>query len=768
MPVSLPARPNRQSSRLSSRLLLLILLFIGGVHPHPGPPPLPSVSILSWNCNGVRGSASELAEYLDVRRVKVACLQETKLRPNSRLPSFPNYAAVRLDRPAGGGGGLLTLIHHSVNFRQLQSPMNDGTTESIIIETTFNDIHIKIVNLYVPPHSSCPPNFRASVLPLLDDNTLILGDINGHCDLWSPGNSDARGDLLSDEIENNNFVVLNNPDIPTRPSSNSSPDVSFASSSIALNFDWNVQTTLNSDHLPISICIDDDTPAVRPRRSFTNFRRANWDGFRSESEAAFARLPPPTSCSTGEKLWRRIILKASSHHIPCGYRSNYVPGLNAESAGLVRERDEVRVRDPNDPSLVDINQRLATSIASSNRARWMEKVTEADRKSNSGCFWRLLRGLSGKRAHQAPNQPISFNGKIYTKASSIANAFIKQYTNLKEYKSDKESRRRLKYMKINNPLDRELNLFTTANTIDAIKMSKNSTACGPNEITAVHLKHLGPNAILFLTQLFNLSVNNADIPAIWRQANIIPVPKPGKPADQGTSFRPISLLCPEVKILEKMILPFINTSLTPSHTQHGFRPGRSVLTALLPLATNIARGFNAKKPAARTGLLSIDLSRAFDIVRRDILLEKVDSTNLDSNIKRWLVAYMADRRSRVVYQGAQSKMVKVDLGVPQGSVLSPSLYNYFDKDLVVEATESESLADDHEANHTSPDIGEISGSLNVAGEEMVKRVSDNHMEISAPKSTSTLFTPWTKQVNVDLGLKLNGVDVPAAKNPRLL
>ena len=146
----------------------------------------------------------------------------------------------------------------------------------------------------------------------------------------------------------------------------------------------------------------------------------------------------------------------------------------------------------------------------------------------------------------------------------------------------------------------------------------------------MHLKHLGPNGLRFLTRLFNLSVQNADIPAIWRSATIIPVPKPGKAADQGVSYRPISLLCPEVKVLERLQLPALVSSLVPNSSQHGFRANHSTVTALLPLATAIARGFNAPKPAERTGLLSIDLSKAFDVIERDKLLLKITAFKLEN------------------------------------------------------------------------------------------------------------------------------------------
>ena len=151
--------------------------------------------------------------------------------------------------------------------------------------------------------------------------------------------------------------------------------------------------------------------------------------------------------------------------------------------------------------------------------------------------------------------------------------------------------------------------FSSSDTIKVIRRTKNSKAAGPNQITSLHLKHLGPRGLAFLTRLFNLSVRDACIPVIWRSANIVPILKPGKPADEGTSYRPVSLLCPEFKVLERPILPELSASLLPNENQHGFRAGYSTVTALIPLATEVVRGFNQRKPAARTGLLCIDISK---------------------------------------------------------------------------------------------------------------------------------------------------------------
>ena len=113
--------------------------------------------------------------------------------------------------------------------------------------------------------------------------------------------------------------------------------------------------------------------------------------------------------------------------------------------------------------------------------------------------------------------------------------------------------------------------FTKNLVMKAIKSCRNSKAFGPDTLSIFHLKHLGPWAIEYITSLFNLSATTCRIPAIWKSSLIIPIPKTGKDTSQGTSYRPISLICPAAKVLESLFLPSINKYLIPAQDQHGFR-----------------------------------------------------------------------------------------------------------------------------------------------------------------------------------------------------
>ena len=69
----------------------------------------------------------------------------------------------------------------------------------------------------------------------------------------------------------------------------------------------------------------------------------------------------------------------------------------------------------------------------------------------------------------------------------------------------------------------------------------------------------------------NSAINDNKIPQIWKLANIIPITKPNKDINMGTSYRPISLLSVIAKTLEKVILPYITQNIPNIPTQHGFK-----------------------------------------------------------------------------------------------------------------------------------------------------------------------------------------------------
>ena len=129
---------------------------------------------------------------------------------------------------------------------------------------------------------------------------------------------------MDDSINGSNYGILNW-NSPTRVPPNAEPssiDVSLASTSLITSCSWQTLSTLSSDHLPILIRLQmktTSTPGLH--RTYVNLKKANWDRYRQEVETALSKRSLPTYCQRDEKIFRTVLLKAASHHIPTGCSS---------------------------------------------------------------------------------------------------------------------------------------------------------------------------------------------------------------------------------------------------------------------------------------------------------------------------------------------------------------------------------------------------------------------------------------------------------------
>ena len=223
--------------------------------------------------------------------------------------------------------------------------------------------------------------------------------------------------------------------------------------------------------------------------------------------------------------------------------------------------------------------------------------------------------------------------------------------------------------------------LTTSQVQEAIKQSKNNNSQGPDKLNIRHLKHIGPLGLAFLTSMFKTALNKNIIPHTWKLANMVPIPKPNKDTDKGTSYRPISLLSVIAKTLEKSLLPYITANIPNTPMQHGYKTQHSTVTALHTLNNTVAKGFNQMAPPARTITVALDMSKAFDTINIHTLIRKLLQTNIPGTIIKFIANYIKGRKAYTTYRNHTSKQRQFKTGVPQGGVLSPTLFNIYTSDL---------------------------------------------------------------------------------------
>ena len=733
------------------------------------------LNILQININGLYGKLTELLDLLNDKNIHICAIQESKLTSKSKAMKTPHYTMVRKDRGKNKGGGLVFLVHESIPFQLIPTPanlQNDQHTEELSISLPGNTNNFNIKNIYIPPVSSCTAGYTPpleKILSTSDDSTIIVGDFNGHNNLWySESNNDPRGEAIAEELSNTNLGILNE-DLPTRvtANNNSSPDLSIVTPDLLPSCNWEILTTLSSDHLPILITIPTDTKKIpTPRRTYINFEKADWPEYTKFTEQIFESTYLYEDPNVGEKFMRETILKAASKFIPAGRIPEIIPSIPTKTARLIKIRDNIRKNNAADDRIPDINKNIDKQITDHKRNKWSKHLDNC--KSGSKAYWNTIKGLNNNPV-QPNNQGIHFGTKYTNDPGKLSDFFNTQYTPPCNDQNSQQFRNTLRNIKKISSSTNKVKI-TISQVQKAIKKSKNSKALGPDEISPIMLKHLGPHGLKHLTNLFNYVVNTATIPALWKVARIIPLLKPGKPADKGSSFRPISLLSPLAKILEAVLLPTISDSIDLATHQHGFRKSRSTTTALQNIANKVTKGLNQKKPVDRTVAVAIDLSKAFDTVSHEILITEILSLDLNDYVKRFLASYLRGRKTYVEFRGHRSSCRKLKQGVPQGGVLSPLLFNLYMRDMPSppEGIELTTYADDGTTLKSGTDIDSICKDLNEYLSILCNWFKTKNLQISASKSSATLFTTFRGEMNKVLNIKIDGNDVPTVTDPKIL
>ena len=154
-----------------------------------------------------------------------------------------------------------------------------------------------------------------------------------------------------------------------------------------------------------------------------------------------------------------------------------------------------------------------------------------------------------------------------------------------------------------------------------------------------------------LTRLFNLSLQTATLPKDWLCSNITPIFKKGS-RHLTSNYRPMSLTCFMVKILEKLIhrriSEFLDEHSILSPLQHGFRKGYSCQTLLLESVHQWAKSLNHR---SSTHVIFLDFAKAFDTVSHQKLIDKLDCICVRGQPLKWIAAFLSNRKQRVLVDG---------------------------------------------------------------------------------------------------------------------
>ncbi|GFT69252.1 probable RNA-directed DNA polymerase from transposon X-element [Trichonephila clavipes] len=232
-------------------------------------------------------------------------------------------------------------------------------------------------------------------------------------------------------------------------------------------------------------------------------------------------------------------------------------------------------------------------------------------------------------------------------------------------------------------------------------------------------------------------------PSSWREAIVIPILKPGKVATDPLSYRPIALTNCFCKTFERMV----NTRLVYvlekekciSPMQSGFRKGRSTLDNLVFLESQIRDAF-----VRRNHLVSLffDIEKAYDRTWRYGILRNMYDFGLRGNLPIFIFNFLAVRYFNVRIGHSSSHKFIQDQGVPQGSVLSVTLFNIHMSNILHQLPPSVRgmlYVDDLQVSCLGSDMRLIERQLQTTVNRLVQWCDQNGHTISPSKSSCVHF-----------------------------
>lgn len=313
--------------------------------------------------------------------------------------------------------------------------------------------------------------------------------------------------------------------------------------------------------------------------------------------------------------------------------------------------------------------------------------------------------------------------------------------------------------------------------LEVLKKIKNKHTSGDDEIPTSIIRQVVPAIIDVICYIMNNSLREGIFPETLKLSAIKPCYKNKGDINLMDNYRPLSLLPGFSKLFEvvmcKRIMTFLKDCEILSENQHGYMKGRSTHTAIFQFTRAILRDLEEGNLALG---IFLDLSKAFDSLDRDLLLNKMEMYGIRGTALEWLVSYLNNRTQRVVINKNgilyKSKIMQNTVGVPQGSILGPVLFIIFMNDINIECSDVDykltEYADDTNLLVTGPNLCKLVEKTSDLFPETENWFKKNKLCLNAAKTGAILFRTKLNRTEKPDYISINGNQLTLKNNTKFL
>lgn len=543
----------------------------------------------------------------------------------------------------------------------------------------------------------------------------------------------------------------------------------FVTKKVSSNFiEVEESLDMDSDHSAIILTLSEKIIKRAARTTLTN-KTTDWESFQIDLQNINLNINLGNTDQLEEETEKFTSLIQTTAYNNTREPTHVTKGVNypAETRDLVKDKRRARrrwqqSRDPADKTILNNKtQQLRREIQKLKEDSISTYLKELSANEETDCsLWKATKKIKRPVTSIPPIR--SNNGSWARDNKQKAELFAEHLAEIFTPNPGQD------ITNTENQRSENITPVTPKEVADEIKTNLNpKKAPGWDLITGEILKHLPRKVIVMLTYLFNAAFRLKHVPACWKVAEVIMLPKPGKQPNDVKSYRPISLLPIISKLFEKLLLkrlrPLIeNNNLIPDY-QFGFRQKHSTIDQVHRITDVIERALEEKQVCSAVFL---DVAQAFYKVWHEGLIYKLNKL-LPKQYADILTSYISNRLFRIKQEDEYSDLKEIKAGVPQGSVLGPILYLLYISDLpVLEEAIIATFADDSALLAVDQDQEGSARKLQTASNKIVDWTRRWRVKLNGLKSVQVNYT--NKKIVDPQLLEINGTTIPHSTNAKYL